>query len=158
MAKKEAIVSQARLHNGGAIITVEVIGTGEAEVESVLRMMAGSSLRYCRAVGTAQAAQAMAWALFTIRHLNFFEHAQFQVYNITNRVFMATLKLGANSSMSYPPIAEKPLQPVAFNFPKREYGKQVVIKRSFQAAWFAKWMWLQYTTRKVMTPSFFIRV
>ena len=29
-------------------------------------------------------------------------------------------------------------------FPKRDFGKQVVVKRSCQSAWFAKWPWLHY--------------
>ena len=57
---------------------------------------------------------------------------------------MATSKLGANSSTSYSPIAEKPHQPVTFDSPKTEYRKHVVVKRNFQAAWFARWTWLHY--------------
>ena len=53
-------------------------------------------------------------------------------------------KRGTSSCTSYPPIAEKPHQPVNFDFSRREYGKQVVVKCTFQAIWFAKWMWLHY--------------
>ena len=46
-------------------------------------------------------------------------------------------------------FVEKAHQTVAFNFPKREYGKQVVVKQNFEETWFGKWTWLQ-----VMTVSF----
>ena len=41
-------------------------------------------------------------------------------------------------------LPEKPHQPRAFHFPKREYGKKSVVRRSFQTAWFDKWPWLHY--------------
>ena len=41
-------------------------------------------------------------------------------------------------------IGEKPHQPLSFKFPKREYGKKTVVKRSFQAQWFKRWSWLHY--------------
>ena len=109
-----------------------------------------------RAVGTAQAAQAMAWALFPICH---FAHAQFHCSNSTNRI-LGTLKFNslagqtrslmcANSSTTRQSNAVKPHHLVAFNFPKTDYGKQAVVKQSFQESWLAKWSWLQ-----VMTVSF----
>jgi len=46
-----------------------------------------------------------------------------------------------------PVISAKPHQPIiSFEFPERDFGKQVVVK-SCQSAWFAKWPWLHY--RKV---------
>lgn len=29
-------------------------------------------------------------------------------------------------------------------FPKREFGKTIIVKRSFQSQWFSKWQWLHY--------------
>ena len=37
-----------------------------------------------------------------------------------------------------------PHQPRGFPFPKREYGKTNVAKRSFRHSWFDKWPWLHY--------------
>ena len=37
-----------------------------------------------------------------------------------------------------------PHQPNKFNFPKREYGKKNVVRRSFHPSWFSKWPWLHY--------------
>ena len=39
---------------------------------------------------------------------------------------------------------EIPHQPRAFHFPKREFGKNSAVRRSFQTAWFDKWPWLNY--------------
>ena len=38
----------------------------------------------------------------------------------------------------------KPVQPLQFHFPKREFGKTKIVKRAFQAQWFGKWQWLHY--------------
>ena len=35
-------------------------------------------------------------------------------------------------------------QPRTFEFPKRSFGKKVVVNRSFQPSWFEKWPWLHY--------------
>ena len=35
---------------------------------------------------------------------------------------------------------EIPHQPRAFHFPKREFGKKSAVRRSFQTAWFDKWL------------------
>ena len=37
-----------------------------------------------------------------------------------------------------------PHQPKSFDFPKRSFGKKVIVKRSFQASWFDRWSWLHY--------------
>ena len=44
----------------------------------------------------------------------------------------------------YQSIFKTPHHPVAFIFPNRKYGKQVVVKRTYQEARFAKWTWLHY--------------
>ena len=41
------------------------------------------------------------------------------------------------------PIGDKPHQP-NISFPKREFGKTNIVKRSFQWQWFNKWQWLHY--------------
>ena len=30
------------------------------------------------------------------------------------------------------------------SFPKRDYGKKTVVKRSFQYQWFSRWKWIHY--------------
>ena len=46
--------------------------------------------------------------------------------------------------MKYPDISAKPHQQVRFAFPKGDYGKQVVVRRCCQLAWFERWPWLHY--------------
>ena len=41
-------------------------------------------------------------------------------------------------------VPDKPHQPVAFNFPKRSFGKKNSVQRSFQASWFSQWPFLHY--------------
>ena len=36
-------------------------------------------------------------------------------------------------------------QPNSFDFPKRSFGKKVIVKRIFQASWFDRWSWLHYS-------------
>ena len=43
-----------------------------------------------------------------------------------------------------PDVGDKPHQPLSFSFPKREFGKTIIVKRSFQSQWFIKWQWLHY--------------
>ena len=43
-----------------------------------------------------------------------------------------------------PSLGEKPHQPHNFKFPKREFGKQQTVKRSFQPQWFSRFSWLHY--------------
>ena len=44
-----------------------------------------------------------------------------------------------------PEIKDSPHQPPAtFKFPQREFGKQTIVKRSFQHSWFQKYPWLHY--------------
>ena len=73
-----------------------------------------------KAVGTAQA---MAWALFPLHHS---AHAQFLILPYDRVIAMLKFLICVNY---YPSIIEKPHKLVAFNFPKREYGKQVVTHR-----------------------------
>ena len=42
-----------------------------------------------------------------------------------------------------PEIGDEPHQP-NISFPKREFGKTNIVKRSFQWQWFSKWKWLHY--------------
>ncbi len=46
-----------------------------------------------------------------------------------------------SSSESFP---AEPHQPRSFNFPKREFGKKTVVKRSFNPSWFERYKWLHY--------------
>ena len=48
------------------------------------------------------------------------------------------------ATSDFPILSEKPHQPTRFAFPERDFGKQVVVKRSCQASWFPKWTWLHY--------------
>ena len=50
----------------------------------------------------------------------------------------------AAAVVTYPTISAEPHQPKRFNFPKREFGKKSMVKRSFQADWFSKWPWFHY--------------
>ena len=50
----------------------------------------------------------------------------------------------AATVITYPTILAEPHQPKYFNFPKREFGKKINKKQSFQADWFSKWPWLRY--------------
>ena len=45
-------------------------------------------------------------------------------------------------------LPNQPHQPFTFPFPKREFGKKVVCKRSFQVSWFSEWSWLHYVEDK----------
>lgn len=37
-----------------------------------------------------------------------------------------------------------PHQPTTYQYPKKEFGKKIVVKRSFQPSWYNKWPWLHY--------------
>ena len=43
-----------------------------------------------------------------------------------------------------PSFGDRPHQPSRFVFPKREFGRQRRVNRSFQATWFQRWNWLHY--------------
>jgi hypothetical protein len=45
-------------------------------------------------------------------------------------------------------VPAKPHQPLNFKFPKRSFGKQKVVERSFQPSWFSKWPFLHYDEAK----------
>lgn len=46
-------------------------------------------------------------------------------------------------------VPDKPHQPGnTYLFPHREFGKKVVVKRSFQSSWFSRWPWLHYSEDK----------
>ena len=47
--------------------------------------------------------------------------------------------------MAVPSVPLTPHQPsTSYKFPKRSFGKNRVVERSFQASWFHKWKWLHY--------------
>ena len=59
---------------------------------------------------------------------------------------MALSKSLATSS-SLPDLPPQPSHPPSkFVFPKREFGKKQIMKRSCQASWFSTWPWLHYQT------------
>lgn len=61
----------------------------------------------------------------------------------SSRVHMALSKLSSASSL--PDLSPKPVHPPSkFVFPKREFGKKQVVKRSCQVSWFSTWPWLHY--------------
>jgi hypothetical protein len=61
----------------------------------------------------------------------------------SSRVHMALSKLSSASSL--PDLPPKPVHPPSkFVFPKREFGKKQVVKRSCQVSWFSTWPWLHY--------------
>ena len=41
-------------------------------------------------------------------------------------------------------VPDQAYQPSNFSFPRREFGKNALVKRSFQATWFNRWKWLHY--------------
>ena len=58
---------------------------------------------------------------------------------------MHAMVVAGNSGRCLP---NQPHQPLTFTFPKREFRKKVVCKRSFQVSWFSKWSWLHYVEDK----------
>ena len=51
-------------------------------------------------------------------------------------------------TLTTPLIGDHPHQPSEFAFPKREFGRQTKVKRSFQGTWFKQWSWLHYVEEK----------
>ena len=44
-----------------------------------------------------------------------------------------------------PDIPDQPHRPAAtFIYLKREFGKKIIVRRSFQPSWFTNWPWLHY--------------
>ena len=73
----------------------------------------------------------------------FSAHAQLRCGHV--RTKGSIMALSKQAVVKYPDISAKPHQPVHFAFPnKRDYGKQVVVRRSCQSAWFERWPWLHY--------------
>ena len=66
--------------------------------------------------------------------------------NLTNLVALSREQLEDN----LPDIGDKPSQPLSISFPKREYGKSIIVKRSFQSQWLSKWQWLHYDLSRDM--------
>ena len=52
---------------------------------------------------------------------------------------MSTSKF-ARVKVTTPEIGDSPHQPIFFNFPKREFGKKVIVKRSFQSGVSTKYL------------------
>jgi len=70
-------------------------------------------------------------------------HSNVSVSLLLTCVTMALSK-EISDTIVYPSISAEPHQPTRFKFPKREFGKKSVVKRSFQVEWFKKWPWLHY--------------
>ena len=51
---------------------------------------------------------------------------------------------GPSSAIDPGSLPAEAHQPRTFEFPKRTFGKKVVVNRSFQRSWFGKWPWLHY--------------
>ena len=51
---------------------------------------------------------------------------------------------GSSSSRLSSSLPAKPHQPWSFHFPKKELGRNVIVKRCFQPSWFVKWPWVHY--------------
>ena len=49
-----------------------------------------------------------------------------------------------------PEVGGTPNQLLSFSFPKREYGRSIIVKCSFQSQWFSKWQWLHYDQSRDM--------
>ena len=45
-------------------------------------------------------------------------------------------------------IPSKPYQPTSLKFPKRSFGQEKVVQRSFQGCWFHQWPFLYYDEGK----------
>ena len=63
---------------------------------------------------------------------------------------MATMSSSGSIVLS----TTQPHQPRTFQFPKREFGKKTVVKRSFQPSWFTKWPWLHYVEERDVALCF----
>ena len=50
----------------------------------------------------------------------------------------------SGSQLPMPTIGDKAYQPSHLCFPRHEFGKTSVVKRSFQPQWFGRWPWLHY--------------
>lgn len=57
---------------------------------------------------------------------------------------VACSSVSSLSSTTLTNLPTEPHQPRSFQFPKKEFGKKSVVKRSFQPVWFSKWPWLHY--------------
>ena len=72
---------------------------------------------------------------------------------------MALTKLA--TSLTYPEISEKPHRSNGFGFPKREYGKQVIVKHTYVDAsqlGSTEWTWLHYRTEDQCILSYLCEV
>ena len=68
--------------------------------------------------------------------------------------FPKTAMSSSSSTGSIVLSATDPHQPRTFQFPKRDFGKKTVVKRSFQPSWFAKWPWLHYVEERDVVLCF----
>ena len=64
---------------------------------------------------------------------------------ISSSYKMALSRNIPGKDITLPDIPDQPLHPAAtFVYPKREFGKKTIVKRSFQPSWFTNWPWLHY--------------
>ena len=52
--------------------------------------------------------------------------------------------LTLETNMSHPESGDNPYQKVDYQFSRHEFGSKGVVRHSFQAVWFRKWLWLHY--------------
>ena len=58
---------------------------------------------------------------------------------------MAFYQKNIKRNVVLPDMQDSPHHPAAtFVYPKREFGKKNIVKRSFQSSWFTRWTWLHY--------------
>ena len=67
-------------------------------------------------------------------------------YHATSSCCKPDMSTNGSSSIesSIRSLPAHPHQPTTYQFPKREFGKKTLVKRSFQPSWYTKWPWLHY--------------
>ena len=63
--------------------------------------------------------------------------------------------MASSSSGSSSSLPDKLNQPDRFDFPKRPFGKTKVVHHAFQASWFKRFQWLDYSTTDDLYSSVF---
>ena len=128
---------------------IQTMGKGKANTIHIVQWVHG--LAFIRGGASGQAGQAMAWPLFnTVYACAEHTSVSAKCRLCPQCLVMASvnLKLVDLSTESLdenlPDVGDKPHQPLSFSFPKREFGKTIIVKRSFQSQWFIKWQWLHY--------------
>ena len=60
-------------------------------------------------------------------------------------VHVALSRNSTGKNIVLPDIPDQPHRPAAtFIYLKREFGKKIIVRRSFQPSWFTNWPWLHY--------------